>query len=100
LTEYFADYAPLREWETMGRHPFFGEESSVRGLLFCRPPDGRAEVLELPTGKVRILYVAGISDDQLTTAQAADDELGDFAGAKALHAELRIAESGIANLPN
>lgn len=100
LIEYFADYAPLREWETMGRYPFFGEESSVRGLLFCRPPDGRAEVLELPTGKVRILYVAGISDDQLTTAQAADDELGDFAGAKALHAELRIAESGIANLPN
>ena len=44
--------------------------------------------------------MAGISDDQLTTAQAADDELGDFAGAKALHAELRIAESGIANLPN
>jgi hypothetical protein len=36
--------------------------------------------------------------DQLTAAQARDDAEGNFAGARALHAELRIATEGIARL--
>ena len=99
LTEYFVDHAPLEEWNTMGSHAFFGDDSTVRGLLFCRPPQLLADTLQLPTGEITILYVAGINEDQLTTAQTTDDELGDFAGARTLHAALRIAETGIANLP-
>ena len=99
LTQYFIDFSPLEEWHTMGTHPFFGAESSVRGLLFCKPPQMLADAFTLATGEISIRYVAGITEEQLATAQAADEELGDLAGVKALHATLRIAESGIANLP-
>jgi hypothetical protein len=46
----------------------------------------------------RVRYVVGITLDQLTTAQARDDAEGNFAGARALHSELRIATEGIARL--
>lgn len=99
LTEYVIDCAPLDEWNTMGCHPFFGEESSVRGLLFCKPPDSLPETIPHPSGSLGLRYVAGITEQQLETAEQTDDEAGNHAGAKALHAELRIAEAGIAHLP-
>ncbi|MBI3465712.1 MAG: suppressor of fused domain protein [Planctomycetes bacterium] len=99
LTEYYHDHSPLCEWHTMGPHPFYGDDSSVRGLLFCPPPAHLAKRLTLTDSEVKLVYVAGISHEQLERAQSVDDELGDFAGARKLHEELAIDSQGTANLP-
>ena len=99
LTEYYLDHAPLEDWNTMGSHPFFGEDSSVRGLLFCPPPAALTDRLPIPPSPVRLRYVAGITEDQLTTSQALDDSESRFAGAKKLYTDLEISSAGISNLP-
>jgi hypothetical protein len=98
LTEYYLNNAPLKDWNTMGSYPFYGEDSPVRGLLFCPPPNGLASHLEILGADVRLRYVAGITEAQLTEAQALDEAQGNFAGAKSLHESLAIASEGIARL--
>lgn len=100
LTQYYLENARLREWNTMGAHPFYGEESQVRGLLFCKPPAYLSSELKVGEGVITLLYVAGITEQQLSVAQTMDDNAGGFAGAKLLHETLEIAERGIAKLPN
>lgn len=99
LTDYVLELEPVEEWHTMGPAPFYGEDSDVRGLLFSKPPDELPQHLLLSSGAVDLLYVSGITKQQLETAQAADNEYGDFRGARSLHASLNIAQSGIANVP-
>ena len=100
LIEYHVDHSPLAEWHTIGEHPFLGEDSAVRGLLICRPPACIPSSISAASEEISLLYVAGITGEQLAAAQATDDENGDLAGAKALHAKLRISDQGIANLPD
>ena len=74
----------LDEWHTMGVFPFFGESSPVRGLLFCQPPDYLPSKLHVDRKVIRLLYVAGISEEQLTAGQSEDVERGQFLARKAL----------------
>lgn len=100
LTQYYLENARLKEWNTMGTHPFYGEESQVRGLLFCKPPAYLKSELKMREGSTTLLYVAGITEQQLVAAQETDDAEGGFAGAKLLYEELEIVDRGIENLAN
>lgn len=100
LTEYIQDYSLLEEWHTMGLEPFYGEDSAVRGLLFCKPPQHLASSIPHPQGEIKLLYVAGITEEQLNNAQEQDTRNNDWSGAKALYEELGIAHLGISRLPN
>lgn len=100
LIQYYLENGRLDEWHTIGVFPFFGESSSVRGLLFCQPPDYLPNELHVNRKVIKLLYVAGITEDQLAEAQSKDDERGEFLGTKRLYADLGISSHGIAHLAN
>jgi hypothetical protein len=95
LTDYYLNHAPLHVWNTMGVYPFFGEDSPIRGLLVCSPPASLPRSLDHACGSIELRYLVGITEKQLSDAQATDDAAGDFTGAKALHAALNIDIAGI-----
>ena len=100
LMNYFLEYSEFDTWHSMGPGEVFGEDSPLRGFLFCPPPKALSQKIEAEGRTIDLIYVAGITEKELLGAQKQDDEFGEFRGAKALYEELDIENNGIAYLGN